>query len=275
MVHEALRVIGSEVVEPLSHAGTGQRGEAEHLGLAALEEAGAVRAGDEVDLGRERTQVGVAATVRAHTIVEDAAPDEALFERLECFLVRFRIRVLVKVVEQGRLDGGPAAVAVGLVFCITKGRGQVIADAFLDRSHDVGFNRLWRVLAFRRRYLGGQRFLHLADRRDRFLADGQRLDQHRLGDLAGLGFDHRDRVLGAGDDEVEVGDFELREGWLEDQLAVDVPDPHRGDRSVEGDVGDAERGRCRNRAQRVGRVLHIDREDRNDQLGVVVVTLGE
>ena len=50
----------------------------EHLGLAALEQAGAVRRRQHADLGRHRAQVGDAAAVDAQALVDDALADELL-----------------------------------------------------------------------------------------------------------------------------------------------------------------------------------------------------
>ena len=120
VMHEALRVLGREVVETLGHAGAGQRGEAEHLGLTALEQAGAVRAGNEVDLGRERAQVGVAPTVRSNAVVKDAASDDALLQRVERFGVPIGVGIGVEVLQQRRFHGRAAAVAVGLVLGVAQ-----------------------------------------------------------------------------------------------------------------------------------------------------------
>ena len=275
VVHEALRVLGREVVDPLRHARAGQRREAQHLRLAALEQARAVRARDQVDLRRQRPQVGVTATIGADAIVEDAAPHDPLLQRVEGVALRLVVGVVVEIVEQRRLDRSATSVAVGLVLRLAQRGNQVGADPFLDGRQHVGIDRLRRVRPLGRRDLRGQRLLHLADRGNRFLTQRQRLDQHRLRHFPSLGLDHRDRVLGPGHNQVQVRDLKLRKRRLEHQFAIDVPDPHRRHRAVEGNVGDAKRRRRRNRAQRVGRVLHVDREDRDDQLRVVVVALGK
>ena len=50
----------------------------EHLGLAPLEQAGAVRGRDDADLGGDRAEVGRAAAVDADALVDDALADELL-----------------------------------------------------------------------------------------------------------------------------------------------------------------------------------------------------
>ena len=51
----------------------------------------------------------------------------------------------------------------------------------------------------------------------------------RLRFLAGARFDHDDAVHGAGDDEIEAALFALREGGIDDVLAIDQADSHGGD----------------------------------------------
>ena len=66
------------------------------------------------------------------------------------------------------------------------------------------------------------------DRRVRVL---ERLDDLLLGDFLGARFDHHDRVLGAGDDQVERAALALLEGRIDDELAVDQADADAGDRA--------------------------------------------
>ena len=275
VVHEALAVLGVEVVKPLRHAAAGEGGEGEHLGFAALEESGAVRAGHEVGLGAERAQVGRAAPVGALAALEDVGADDLLFELAERIGVGLRVFAVGHGVQHGGADGLAAGVGFGFVAAGGEGGFEVVAGALVDEGQRVGVDRRGSELALGGADLLGELQLQLANFGDRLLAEREGVDQQVLGHLARFGLDHRDRVVRAGDDEVEVALFELGEGGLEHQLAVDVADSHRGDGAVEGDVGDAERGAGGDRAQGVGRVLHIDGEDRDDQLGVVVVALGE
>jgi hypothetical protein len=67
VVHVALAVLGVERVDHLLHAGHVQRGDTQDLGLAALEQRGAVHAGQHLDLGAQLADVLEATAV-------DAAP---------------------------------------------------------------------------------------------------------------------------------------------------------------------------------------------------------
>ena len=52
--------------------------------------------------------------------------------------------------------------------------------------------------------LGGEIALKLAELLDRVMRDVERIEDLGLGNLVGARLDHQDRVLGAGDDQVEV-----------------------------------------------------------------------
>ena len=64
-------------------------------------------------------------------------------------------------------------------------------------------------------------------------------------------------------------------GRVDDELAVDPTHAHRADRAEERDLADRQRRRRRDRAEHVGVVLLVGREDRDDELDVVLVAIGE
>ena len=96
-----------------------------------------------------------------------------------------------------------------------------------------------------------------------------------LGQELGASLDHHDRVACAGDDQVQLRVRELAEGRVDDELAADAADTDRADRPVERDLTDRQGGGRRDRADDVGEVLLVGRQDRDDQLDVVLVALGE
>ena len=107
------------------------------------------------------------------------------------------------------------------------------------------------------------------------MAEEDGLGHHLLRHELRAGLDHHDRVTGAGHDEIELGVLELRDGRVDDELAVDPADPDRADRTLERDLADRERGRRGDRAEDVGVVLLVRREHRDDDLDVILVALGE
>ena len=81
VVHVALGALGGERVELLLHPEHVQRGDAQDLGLAALEQRRAVHPRDDVDLGGQRPDVGQAAAVDAELVAEDPLADQLLVQR--------------------------------------------------------------------------------------------------------------------------------------------------------------------------------------------------
>ena len=117
--------------------------------------------------------------------------------------------------------------------------------------------------------------LELDERLERAVAEEDGLGHHVLRQDVGAGLDHHDRVTGAGHDQVELGFLELGEGRVDDECAIDAADPDGGDRPVERDLADVQRRRRGNGAKDVGVVLLVGREDRDHELDVVLVALGE
>ena len=103
--------------------------------------------------------------------------------------------------------------------------------------------------------------------------DGVRHDGLRQ-DL-GARLDHHDRLARAGHDEVELALGQLAVRRVRDELAADATDADRADRALERDVADAQRRGGAVERQDVGVVLLVGREDREDDLDVVVVALRE
>jgi hypothetical protein len=76
-----------------------------HLGLATLEQAGAVRGGQDPTSARQRTQVAGPAAVDAHALVDDALADELLGEAahglLDLALAAFELGALAAQLGDG------------------------------------------------------------------------------------------------------------------------------------------------------------------------------
>jgi len=107
------------------------------------------------------------------------------------------------------------------------------------------------------------------------LAVLDRIGHDRLGQNLCAGLDHHDRVAGTRHDEVERALGQLAGRWVGDELAVDPPDAHRSDGTLERDVADAQRRRGAIEGQHVRVVLLVRREDRQNHLDVIAITLGE
>ena len=96
-----------------------------------------------------------------------------------------------------------------------------------------------------------------------------------LADALGAALDHQDRLLGAGDDQVHLQLLERLLVGVDDEVAVELSDPHRADRRRHGDLGDRDRRRGAVHRQDVVGVDVVHRHRLADDLGLVVPTLGE
>ena len=150
--------------------------------------------------------------------------------------------------------------------------------ADLLQQRGVDGNRLedfLRLADFR-----GEVALECAQLLDLRVGDVERVEDLGLGDLVGARLDHQDRLLGARDDQVEVRAvlgvrLQVLLGGVDDEVAVDLADPHRTDGRRQRDVGDHQRrGGAVHRKDVIG-VHVVDRKRDRDQLRVIAPVLGE
>ena len=78
----------------------------------------------------------------------------------------------------------------------------------LDLLVELGLDLRDDHLGLRLARLLGQLALGSAQLLDLLVGDVERIEDLRLGDLAGACLDHQDRVVGSGDDQVELGALE-------------------------------------------------------------------
>ncbi len=95
------------------------------------------------------------------------------------------------------------------------------------------------------------------------------------GKFLGFGLDHQHGIVGAGDDEIELGLGHLIQRRVEHELVVDEADARGADRAHERRARQRQRGRGRDHRQNVGIVLHVVGEHRDDDLGLVAPAIGE
>ncbi len=107
------------------------------------------------------------------------------------------------------------------------------------------------------------------------MAEADRLEDDLLGYLVGARLDHQDRLLGAGDDQVETRHGLRLVRRVGNELAVHEADPHRADGAVKRDAREAQRrGRAVHR-QDVGIVLLVSGDREADDLDLVAKAGGE
>ena len=113
----------------------------------------------------------------------------------------------------------------------------------------------------------GQSVDHLDDLLDRSVRGLERLDGFLFGHLVGARFDHHDAVLRAGHHQVEAALLPLREGRVDDVLAIDQADAHRGDGLFDRHLRQRERRARAGERQDVGVVFGVGRKHERNDLG--------
>ncbi len=303
VVHVALGVDRGDRVEHLRHAGHAEGGDVEHLGLAPLEQGRAVRRGEEVDLGRERADVGRTAAVDPEAVLDDALAHQLLGQRADGGLDL--AGAALELDGQRLLDllARPVERRVALGFRRDQvGLGDEVGADGLDPGPDVlGVVDLRGERHGLDRPVGGNHVgQQLALQEDRLADPGlgglEALGQHLFVDLGrtGLvvvprvlgpaGFHHHDGDVGlggliegaAGDHQLEGGGVALLEGGMRDPGPVDaVGHPDGADRPVEGDARDHQGGRGGVDSQDVVGVDLVGAEDRADHVDLVAEAAGE
>jgi hypothetical protein len=123
------------------------------------------------------------------------------------------------------------------------GRVDLLAHLGLDLvvELDVGLRRLDGGLL--PAGLVAQLGLQGAELLDLAVGDIESVEDLRLGDLVGAGFDHEDGIVRAGNDQVEVGQAlgQVGLGRVDHEVAVDLADADRAHRRGHRDLGDHQR----------------------------------
>ena len=272
-MHVALGLVRRERVELLRHVHAAEGGDGEHLRLAALEEAGAVGAGEGADVDVEGTDLARLAVVGAATLVEDAVAHGLLDDGVEGIGDSAGLEAALELLDELGAD------ALVLLAALAGGVRNEVLDAACKGLAD-GLDGLLvgdggGVVLLHGGGGGGDFLDEGIDRGVRLHGDLHGLDNGFLGNLAGAGLDHHDGVLRAGDDEVEVAFGGLGEGGVDHVLAIDAADADAADGAVEGDVANAEGRAGADGDERVGLVLAVGGEGGGDDLDLVAEALGE
>ncbi len=107
------------------------------------------------------------------------------------------------------------------------------------------------------------------------VAEEDRVRHDIFGDDRGACLDHHDGVAGARDDEIDVGALEVADRGVDHEFAIDATDAHGPDGAEERDRADRQRARRGEGAEDVGLVLLVRGKDRDHDLDIVLVALGE
>nr|BFE68574.1 hypothetical protein GCM10020092_018750 [Actinoplanes digitatis] len=293
-MHVALGLLGSEGVQRLLEAQHVQRGDAQDLGLAALEQGRAVHPGQDADLGAQRPDVARPAAVHADLVAEHAVAHLGLGDRAErgADLLLAALELRADGLDDLGLDAVQGLLAVRLLDDLQRldelalgGLGDGGVDVVLvvqeDRELLHGLRGDLGQLALRAAELADGRLGGLEAAGDDLLGRLRRTGRDQSQRVrGGLGLDHHDRDLtvgqrATGDDHVEGGAGQLVEGGEVDPLALDVRDAGRADRAAERQARELGRHRGAVHGDDIVGVLRVEREDGLDDLDLVAQALGE
>jgi len=242
--HEAAEDVALERLQLLLVVLGPERRRHERLGLAPGEESGAVNARQIADLGPDRAHLGHPAAVQADPLLHDHATDFGLLDLVER-LADLRAQGLVHAKRNPHfLEDAFEGLRTRLLLVDRErlddlGGGQLLHARFecgirtcLGVERPLGLARLSREL-----------LLDACDLLALLVAERERLEHLLLADLAPSGLDHEDRILRAGDDDLERRGGELLVGRVGHELALDERHAHRADRRGERDPGYGHRRR--------------------------------
>ena len=280
MVHVALLVALEQRVQPLGVARRAQRGDGQHVGFAALEEARPVHPGQPPHLHADGpNRLGVAAV----------GPDARFEDAVAGGLFDHAVKRVADIAGRNffGLDlGGQGGLHVGAhgAECVLE---IVLAQALRQHRHDLVVGQAVDALVH---LFGRQEVLdlvlglahvgaHLVDDLNHALhglvGQLERVEHHLFGEFARPGLHHEDVVLGAGHHQVEAAVIHLLRRGVDHELAVHKADGGAGDGAAPRNVADVQRGRRGDERQRLHQVLAVGTERRDDDLDFVAHALGE
>ena len=294
VVHVTLGLRTGQRVDLLLHLEHVQRGDAQNLGLATLEQGGTVHARHNVHLGGQGADVAQATAVDAVVLGQDAATHNLALQFLEGVA---QLLVLLGVVHIGELVREHLAhVLLDLMDAILTrqllGDGERLVQILVSDLVDTGI-QLVGVLREELEFLGLlggdllELILSLADHLDERLG-GFKTTGHDLliglgltlvidevpGVLAGTRLDHGDGNItvldhAASDHNLEHGALTLTPTREGDPLAVDQRQTHTGDRAFERQAGDHSGGGSGVQGDDIVSVIRVHGEHGLDDLHFV------
>ena len=246
MVHIALALGGLDGIQTLALVEHAERQDGEHLGLATLEQTGAVNERQIVILHHDGTDLVCSTAIDALTGLDDHGAHGLLLELLERhgdLALPSGLLLLGKLGADGLLQSLDLTDTRELVG-VAKGSCHLVVvgkDALLDLLDGL----VERVLllddgAVDLLPLGDELVLGLAEGSKGLLAKLHGGEHVVLGDLLGTGLDHRDKVGRAAQLQVQIRVLALLVGGVDDKLAGlhVTADAHAGKRALEGNAAE-------------------------------------
>ena len=275
VVHVALGLFRGQGVQLLGFARGAQRGNGQHLRLAAGEQAGAVHARQHAGHATDGPDLGGLAAIGAHALVEDLLAHARFEHRIEGAAQLGLVEALVQLLTHldAQLVQGRAAFffqVAGLQDAV-----HTLADQRLHSGLDLIFGLGSGELELGLADLLAHALLHGDKVLDAGVGELERLQHHVLRHLVGAGLDHQDRVGRAGHAQVQGAGLHLGRRGVGHEAAVDVANAHRAHGAVPRYVADGQRDRGRVDGQHVQQVLAVGGQRSDDDLHLVAHALGE
>src|SRR5438309_4259864 len=246
------------------------------LRLAAREERRAVGPRQVPHLDRDRPDLVELPAVQAEALLDDQPPDLCSLDRLEGGA---RVIALRLVQGERRPDLVEHAADSPRPFLLLGRRERNRELRRSERPHarlelpvppGVRVERPARLSRPR-----DQVFLEPGEAPALGVAEGDRLEHGLLRHLVGARLDHQDRLLSAGDDQLEARHGLLGVRRVCDELAVHQSDPQRAYGTVERDARQAQRHGGAVHCQDVGIVLLVGGDREADDLNLVTKATGK
>ncbi len=252
-----------------------QRGDRQHLGLAAGKEAGTVYPGQNAYLGGQRTDLVLGAPV--HTVTfQKPRLDDLLLELIGDLV---QILIHIGVIRQKQLvpfldQRIPARLTDVLIVGIHGGLRLVHGggnDLIEQHLVEIGVGILELGLADLLHHTVNEGDLLLV----LLVGGADRLEHHVVRHFVGAGFDH-DHFLGGGNHRhVQIADLALLAVGVEHQLAVHQTDLQRAYRAVPGNIGDRQRGGGADQGGDLRRAVVVHTHDGAHHRHVVAEIIGK
>ena len=273
---EFLAVVGSAYIVIFLHIlWAAERCDHKRLRLSALEEAASVNHRQNPDLCGKRTDIRDPAAVHTHMLVENRGTDRLLNAFVESHL-HDEFEILSEALFEFRLEifqhlGQHHIQRLAAFFLARQERRalQRCAAGLFDRIHHILRNEMQFRSLFGPSAVCRKLSLRGALEFNDVVGKIHRIGEKLFGALLRFAFDHDDLIFLAGVDQFDFAFLHLFDGRIGDELPVDVSDADRTDRSLERQIGEAERRRCSEHVQRVGIIFPVIGEHESVDLHLV------
>src|SRR5262245_15682882 len=276
---ERLLVRALQGIDELLVFGSAERRHHERLGLAAREHRRTVRPRQNADLRHDRANGLVVTAIDAPAGIKNVPAHDLGFELLEygrhVQLVVFGVVCAAweEVLEHFFFRGVHRLVTI-LLRGDRIGRAEILFDQAEDFLLELGVVGERQLAGFL-----GRLFRELDDgfddRLEMPVAEHHRAQHVVLGQLFGFRFHHQHRIVGAGDDQIELALDHFVKLRVKNVVTVDDAGTCGADGAHERNAGQGERGGGRDHGNDIGIILKIVRQRGDNHLRVATPAVGE